>query len=429
MQKVEFNQVQETLYYDKLANGLDVYILPKPEFNKTYVTFTTKYGSIDNHFKPLGQNEFKLVPDGIAHFLEHKMFEKEDGDVFQKFSEQGASANAFTSFNKTAYLFSCTDNVEMNLKTLLDMVQEPYFTEQTVEKEKGIIGQEIMMYDDDPDWRVYFGVIENMYHHHPVKIDIAGTVESISKITAELLYECYHTFYHPSNMLLFIVGPVDAESMMDFIRKDQEAKDYDSAPTIERYFEEEPETVASKKQILEMNVQVPKCLVGVKATKVNLTGKEMLKYELAASLILDLLFSRSSDLYEKLVSEELIDNSFQFSFSLEQGFGFAIVGGNTKHPDKLAERIQKILLDAKNGKYLSKEALERAKKKRIGGFLRSLNSPEYIANQFTRYLFNDMNLFDVVPVLEELTYDDIIQVANELFAEERMTACQVLPKS
>lgn len=429
MKRIEFKQLDEELYYEKLDNGLDVYCLPKRGFNKTFITFTTKYGSVDNHFMPLGSNAFIQVPDGIAHFLEHKMFEKEDGDVFQKFSEQGASANAFTSFNKTAYLFSCTDNVEMNLKTLLDMVQEPYFTEQTVEKEKGIIGQEIMMYDDDPDWRVYFGVIENMYHHHPVKIDIAGTVESISKITAELLYECYHTFYHPSNMLLFIVGPVDAESMMDFIRKDQEVKDYDSAPTIERYFEEEPETVASKKQILEMNVQVPKCLVGVKATKVNLTGKEMLKYELAASLILDLLFSRSSDLYEKLVSEELIDNSFQFSFSLEQGFGFAIVGGNTKHPDKLAERIQKILLDAKNGKYLSKEALERAKKKRIGGFLRSLNSPEYIANQFTRYLFNDMNLFDVVPVLEELTYDDIIQVANELFAEERMTACQVLPKS
>ena len=164
------------------------------------------------------------VPDGIAHFLEHKMFEKEDGDVFQQFSKQGASANAFTSFTRTAYLFSSTSDTEKNLKTLLDMVQEPYFTEKTVEKEKGIIGQEITMYDDNPDWRLYFGVIENMYHHHPVKIDIAGTIESISHITAELLYECYNTFYHPSNMLIFITGPVNPEEIMEFIRADQDRK-------------------------------------------------------------------------------------------------------------------------------------------------------------------------------------------------------------
>ncbi|MDY7046848.1 pitrilysin family protein, partial [Virgibacillus sp. M23] len=157
---------------------------------------TTKYGSIDNRFVPLDKNEMVHVPDGIAHFLEHKLFEKADGDVFQDFSKQGASANAFTSFTRTAYLFSSTSNVERNLETLIDFVQDPYFTEKTVEKEKGIIGQEINMYDDNPDWRLYFGVIENMYKEHPVRIDIAGTVESISHITKDLLYECYETFYH-----------------------------------------------------------------------------------------------------------------------------------------------------------------------------------------------------------------------------------------
>lgn len=204
---INFEQLQETLFHEKMANGLDVYVLPKQGFNKTYAVFTTKYGSIDNQFVPLNKEEMVHVPDGIAHFLEHKLFEKADGDVFQDFSKQGASANAFTSFTRTAYLFSSTSNVEKNLETLVDFVQDPYFTEKSVEKEKGIIGQEINMYDDNPDWRLFFGLIENMYKDHPVKIDIAGTVESISHITKDLLYECYETFYHPSNMLLFIVGP------------------------------------------------------------------------------------------------------------------------------------------------------------------------------------------------------------------------------
>lgn len=228
MEKITFEQLQEELYYEKLANGLDVYILPKRGFNKTYATFTTKYGSVDNHFIPLGKEEFVKVPDGIAHFLEHKLFEKEDGDVFQQFSRQGASANAFTSFTRTAYLFSSTSNVELNLETLMDFVQEPYFTEKTVEKEKGIIGQEITMYDDNPDWRLYFGLIENLYQNHPVKIDIAGTIDSISHITKDMLYECYNTFYHPSNMLLFVVGPVDVEKIMNQIKENQAKKPFES---------------------------------------------------------------------------------------------------------------------------------------------------------------------------------------------------------
>jgi len=156
MKTIEFDQIQETLYYEKLENGLTVYILPKTGFNKTFATFTTNYGSIDDQFKPLNKDEYIRVPDGIAHFLEHKMFEKKEGDVFQQFSKQGASANAFTSFTRTAYLFSSTSEVEKNLITLMNMVQEPYFTEKSVEKEKGIIGQEIRMYDDNPDWRLFF---------------------------------------------------------------------------------------------------------------------------------------------------------------------------------------------------------------------------------------------------------------------------------
>jgi len=428
MEKIAFEQLKEELYYKKLENGLDVYILPKKGFNKTYATFTTKYGSIDNHFKPFGKDEFTKVPDGIAHFLEHKLFEKEDGDVFQQFSRQGASANAFTSFTRTAYLFSSTSHVEKNLETLMDFVQEPYFTEKTVEKEKGIIGQEITMYDDNPDWRLYYGVIENMFQQHPVKIDIAGTKESISHITKDMLYECYNTFYHPSNMLLFVVGAVEPTQIMKQIKENQAKKDYSAQPEIERIFESEIEEVAQKKQVLKMNVQTPKCIVGIKAPSSTIQGQEMLKKELSINIMLDILFGKSSVGYTDLYNEGLIDDSFSYDFSQEQGFGFAMAGGDTNDPEKLESRITSILMDAKTGSIFNEENLVRARKKKIGAFLRAINSPEYIANQFTRYAFNDMDLFEVVPVLEGITVEDLKAAAADLIDEKRFTVCQVVPK-
>ncbi|KAA9025812.1 EF-P 5-aminopentanol modification-associated protein YfmH [Niallia endozanthoxylica] len=428
MEKIEFNQLQEELFHEKLDNGLEVYILPKKGFNKTYATFTTKYGSIDNHFVPLGKEEYIKVPDGIAHFLEHKLFEKEDGDVFQQFSKQGASANAFTSFTRTAYLFSSTSDVELNLETLMDFVQEPYFSEKTVEKEKGIIGQEITMYDDNPDWRLYYGVIQNMYRNHPVKIDIAGTVESISHITKDLLYECYNTFYHPSNMLLFVVGPVEPDKVMKQIKNNQSKKQYNHVEEIKRQFEEEPVEVAEKNQVLQMNVQTSKCLVGIKAQKINQTGAEMLKHELTLNMMLEILFGKSSENYHVLYSAGLIDDSFSFDYSQEKGFGFAMVGGDTNDPDRLAENLENMLLSAKQGNVFTPENLERTKRKKIGTFLRAINSPEYIANQFTRYAFNEMNLFEVVPTLESITVDELKTAAVNFIDEERITVCQVVPK-
>jgi predicted Zn-dependent peptidase len=428
METLRFEQLDETLYYEKMSNGLDVYILPKQGFNKTFVTFTTKYGSIDNHFVPLGENEPKRVPDGIAHFLEHKLFEKEHGDVFQDFSKQGASANAFTSFTRTAYLFSSTSQVEKNIETLLDFVQEPYFTEKTVEKEKGIIGQEIKMYDDNPDWRLYFGLIQNLYKNHPVHIDIAGTIESITPITAELLYECYHTFYHPTNMLVFIVGAVSPEETMNLVRANQAKRTFENAKSIERLFDEEPIEVNEKKKVMHMSVQTPKCLVGIKANEPTRQGDDLLKNELCISLLLDYLFGKGSKTYQQLYNEGLIDDSFFFDYSEEYGFGFAMIGGDTKQPDELAERIQTLLVQMTNAE-IDADAIERVKKKKIGSFLRAINSPEFIANQFTRYAFNDMSLFDVVPMLEKITVADIQKVAVKFFKEEKMSVCQVLPKA
>ncbi|WP_440620137.1 EF-P 5-aminopentanol modification-associated protein YfmH [Bacillus subtilis] len=424
---IEYEQLQETLYHEKMSNGLDVYVLPKKGFNKTYAVFTTKYGSIDNRFVPLGKNEMVHVPDGIAHFLEHKLFEKADGDVFQDFSKQGASANAFTSFTRTAYLFSSTSNVERNLETLIDFVQDPYFTEKTVEKEKGIIGQEINMYDDNPDWRLYFGVIENMYKEHPVRIDIAGTVESISHITKDLLYECYETFYHPSNMLLFIVGPVDPEAIISQVRENQGKKPYTDQPEIKREEVKEQEAVFRKEKEIKMNVQGPKCLVGLKSKNPFKLGKELLKHELSMNLLLEALFGKSSAQYELLYEKGYIDETFSFDFTAEYGFGFAAIGGDTPEPDQLAEDISSMLLRA--GELITAEKIELARKKKIGAFLKALNSPEYIANQFTRYAFLDMSLFDVVTVLEQITLEDVQNVIQEEIAADRLTVCKVVPKS
>lgn len=427
MEKIVFEQLKETLYHEKLPNGLNVYLLPKSGFNKTYATFTTKYGSIDNRFVPIGQNEELHVPDGIAHFLEHKLFEKEDGDVFGQFSKQGASANAFTSFTRTAYLFSSTANVKESLETLMDFVQSPYFSEQTVEKEKGIIGQEITMYDDNPDWRVYFGLIENMYKTHPVKIDIAGTIDSIAAITKDLLYTCYETFYHPSNMLLFVVGPINEEELMEQIRTNQSKKEFKEATDIKRFFEDEPIEVASSKQVLKMPVQTSKCLVGFKAKNPNRSGKALLERELTINVLFDLLFGKSSQNYEKLYNDGLIDDSFSFDYTEEYGFGFAMIGGDTEDPEQLAGRLKEIMLsfDINN---ISENSLTRIKKKKIGSFLRALNSPEYIANQFTRYQFNEMNLFDIIPVLEGIQMTNLQEAASDLFDEKCFTVCQVVPK-
>lgn len=426
MEHVHFEQLNETLYYEKMDNGLEVYVLPKTGFSKSYVTFTTKYGSIDNHFVPPGQQEVR-VPDGIAHFLEHKMFEKEDGDVFQKFSEEGASANAFTSFTRTAYLFSATENIDNHTQTLIDFVQTPYFTEATVNKEKGIIAQEITMYDDMADWRLYFGTIENMYHQHPVKIDIAGTVESIQDITAEHLYLCHQTFYHPSNMVLFAVGAVEPEAFMELVRKNQASKNYTDKPEVQHLLPEEPDHVAISYRELQMDVVQPKVIYGLKAPVHQLTGNDMLKYELAMQVTIDILFGRSSAFYSNAYEQGLIDESYSADFSMESSYGFSMIGSDTDQPQELIAAIRAYLKTPFEQFANVEEQFERTKKRKIGSFLRALNSIEYIANQFTRYRLNEMDLFQVLPVLESLTVADLKAAYTQLQDSNAHTQFVILP--
>lgn len=424
MQSIHYYNLQETLYYEAMDNGLHVYVLPKPGFQKTYATFATKYGSVDNHFRVEGQNEVR-VPDGIAHFLEHKMFEEPEGDIFAKFASSGASANAFTSFDQTVYLFSATENIKDNLETLIDFVQNPYFTDQNVEKEKGIIGQEINMYQDNPDWRAYFGLIEALYKEHPVRIDIAGTVESIGTITKEDLYTCYNAFYHPSNMLLFVVGGVDPEETMEWVRSNQARKSYEKQGSIERLFEPEPQEVAQKRKESRLAVSLPKCLFGFKEKQVGLTGEKQLKRDLTTKIMLDLLFGSSTELYQKLYDEDLISDSFGHEYNSSPQYAFSAVGGDTKDPDLLLSRIREEVDRLKSAGFQAAD-FERARKKKMGGYLRMLNSPENIAHEFTRYQFRGADLFKVLPVYESITLEDVNQRLAEHVDWEQMAVSVVL---
>jgi predicted Zn-dependent peptidase len=405
VESIHYDNLQETLYYEVMDNGLHVYVLPKPGFQKTYATFATKYGSVDNHFKVEGESETR-VPDGIAHFLEHKMFEEPEGDIFAKFASNGASANAFTSFDQTVYLFSATENIHENLETLINFVQNPYFTDQNVEKEKGIIGQEINMYQDNPDWRVYFGLIEAMYKVHPVHIDIAGTVESIGTITKEDLYTCYNAFYHPSNMLLFVVGGVDPVETMNLIRSNQAAKSYEKQGSIERLFDPEPQGVEEKRRESRLAVSLPKCLFGFKEKQVGLTAEEQLRRDLTTKLMMDLLFGSSTELYQQLYDEDLISDSFGHEYNSSPQYAFSAVGGDTKDPDQLLERIH-TEVDKLKATGFQVSDFERARKKKMGGYLRMLNSPENIAHEFTRYQFRGVDFFKVLSVYESITIDDV----------------------
>ncbi|EGP4987693.1 TPA: M16 family metallopeptidase [Enterococcus faecium] len=428
MNKTEYEQINETLYHEVLPNGLSVYLLPKNDYHKTYGLFSTNYGSIDNEFIPYGEKEKVKVPDGIAHFLEHKLFEKEDGDVFQLFGQQGASANAFTSFTKTSYLFSTTDQVEKNLTTLIDFVQAPYFTEETVNKEKGIIGQEIQMYEDDPNWRMFFGILNNLYPTHPLHIDIAGTVESIDKITAQDLYTCYRTFYQPSNMVLFVVGKMEPEKLMKLIRENQEAKNFPPKQEIVRYFPENTKEII-KQSALEAAITRDKFVLGIKGLDtLPQEGTELLRYKTAINLLFQMILGNTSRNYLAMYNQGIIDDSFGFEFSLDREFHFADFSGDTDEPEKAAEKVKEIILGFADDPEVSEMNLDLLKKKMLGQYFQSLNSIEYIANQFTQSLFGDRTLFDLPEIIDSIQMKDVLAAGEAFISEEAFSEFYMRPK-
>ncbi len=410
---IESKELDETLHQYSFYPGLNLYVLPRQGYQKKYAVYSTRFGSIDNRFRVEPENEITELPDGVAHFLEHKLFEDERGNVFDRFAALGASPNAFTSFTQTSYLFSCTSNFEQSLNHLLDFVQEPYFTEQTVQKEQGIIGQEIQMYQDHPHWRVFFNLLEGLYQQHPVRNDIAGTAESIAQITPDLLYRCYKTFYHPSNMALFVIGDLNPDQVARQVEDNIAGRNYQALGEIVRFFPEEPAEINRKCSEQELVVSEPIMFLGFKDPVVDkLQGRDLMRREILMELILDIIFGSSEQFYNDLYRDNLIDENFGAEYTAEINYGYTMIGGETRDPEKLCERIMNEISEIRNTG-IRAEQYERHRRKILGGYIRRFNSLEFIANNFLAYHFRGTELFELPSILHEIKLEDAVNLLEE----------------
>ncbi|MBO4941414.1 MAG: insulinase family protein [Clostridia bacterium] len=422
-EKTENKFLNESVLFGVHESGLRVYIVPKKGFSKYYAIYGTEYGSIDRVLKFDGQEI--LLPDGIAHFLEHKLFEEEDGrNAFDKFALTGASSNAFTSFDMTAYLFSCTDSFYENLDILLEFVNNPYFTDENVAKEQGIIGQEIKMYDDDPDWRLFFNMLQGMYHANPAKTDIAGTVESISHITPELLYKCCEAYYNPSNMMLVMVGDIDEKKAVSYIDKHVK-KDKDRG-RIEKSICDEPSGVAQKIVRQKLSVSKPLFLMGFKEKEEGIDGEKLLMKQIKTDILMEVLFGKSSSFFTELYGEGLIDGSFGKDSELERSYGFSSISGESSEPEKVYKRALEYLKEIKK-KDLDKGAVDVAKRVLIGRDLRRFNSVERMGNDFIRSFMNDINPLVYSELVENVSLDELKERLCEHFDEDSCTLSIIEP--
>lgn len=366
----------ETCYRLDHPAGLPIFVWPKPGYTSTYAVFATKYGSIDTAFTSRvdGKEVSTEVPAGIAHYLEHKLFENEDCDAFERYAKTGASANAYTSFNQTAYLFSCTENVEASLEILLDFVQKPYFTKETVRKEQGIIGQEIRMCEDSPSRRVLFNLLRALYHNHPIKIDIAGTVESIAQITPELLYGCYHTFYNLHNMVLVVAGNVTPEQVRRVADKTLiPAPDWQ----LERRAVDEPDAAVTGRVEETMPVSAPLFYLGYKDYIPPEEGNRCRTAEelAAAEVLLELLAGKASPLYARLMEAGLINAGFGADYFEGPGYAVWMFAGESKDPDAVRAAIEEELARVRRDG-LDAGAFEAARRALYGRLVSALNDVE-----------------------------------------------------
>ena len=428
MAVLESPVLREALHSKRLASGLQVYVLPKPGFARKYATFATRYGSIDSQFIVPGESEPLRVPDGIAHFLEHKLFEEEGGNVFDDFAKLGANTNAYTDYTSTTYLFSCTDHFPEAFEILLDFVQRPYFTDENVEKEKGIITQELLMYQDDPGNRVRTGTMEALYRRHPIRLEIGGTPDSVSHITKELLHRCYRTFYHPSNMAVFVVGDVDADGVIRQVEENQQRKGRTGAQgEIRRVFPDEPAEVAEGEKVQRMAVSQPMFRLGFKDTSLGLTGRALAERDVATRIALEAITGMGSPLFQELYEAGLVDLSFGADYHGEKDFGYSILGGDTKDPDTLHRRlldgIEKL---AQSG--ITPDDFERAHKKFHGDTLRLFNNFSGLAYFFNHWLFKGVTVFDYLDAVASLSRSAVNQRLREHFHRENHVVSVVVPK-
>ncbi len=386
----------------KHSSGLDIMLCPMHGFSTTYAMFAAKVGSIDVTFKTQKEDDFVSVPAGIAHFLEHKMFESQEGDTFAQYAKTGASANAFTGFDKTAYLFSCTDNFEQSLRILIKQVTEPYFTKENVDKEQGIIAQEIQMYDDNPGWRVMFNLLQSLYHNNPIKTDIAGDIQSISEIDADLLYRCYNTFYNLNNMALVICGNFDQQSavtIIDEMLKPAEPIVVDRKPVTEPY------NVVKSKVEQSFPVSMPLFQLGFKIPPANGTG--MLKKSIIGEVLLDVLCGEASDLYRKMYDSMLINASFGSEILGGRDYICAMIDGESQKPDEVRDAINSQIANLqKNG--VDEQDFMRCKKAAYGRYVSAYCKPESLAHFILTSHFAGLDdAYKSLEIISQITITDL----------------------
>ena len=406
-------------------SGLDIYVYPK-DLTTYYGLFATKYGSVDNHFRKKGEEAFTDVPDGIAHFLEHKMFENEDGvDTFLRFAQTGASANAFTGFRNTAYLFSCTENFYESLEILLDFVTKPYFTEETVQKEQGIIGQEIRMGEDDPGRALIFGMLKCLYENNPVRYEIAGTVESISHITSDLLYRCYHTFYNLGNMALCVCGRVEAEKVLEVA--DKMLPDRKPDFEVESVYREESEKVFQSRMTRRMQVAKPMFCIGIKDTCISEDPEERMKKSTAIGILCEVLFGKTSEFYNTLYDEGLISPSFDFWAEHNACFSFLSINGECDQPETIYDRFVSYVEEKiKTG--LDPVSFERCRRVALASFMKGFDSTEEIASTLLiTFAMEGADLFSYPDLIRMIDLPYMEQLMKQLFVPSHYAMMTLLP--
>lgn len=422
MDKKLYPRIGEEVIWVTLDNGLPVCIVPKKGFSRKYALFATRYGGMDMRFRLNGQ--WLDTPAGIAHYLEHKMFDTEDGNALQELAMNGAEPNAFTSNAITCYYFDSTEKFYENLEILLSFVSVPYFTDESVEKEQGIIGQEIGMIEDNPEWQVYKQLMQSLYHTSPARTPVAGSVESIRKITAQTLYDCHRAFYTPANMCLVVVGDVEPQQVLDIARR---VLPKDSGELIERdYGAEEPTEAARAYAEERMEVSMPSFLVGFKCPPQH-GGEEQHRFAAIGELACDVLMGESSPLYARLYGQGLINGSFGAAFDILPGAAYAYAGGDSKDPKAVAEAI---LAEAQR---LAHEGVDEDYYKRIvnadfGAALRELNSFESIAVSMAEGRFQGYDPYRFPEIYDSITAADVLAFLRENVTRSHMALSVIAPK-
>lgn len=409
--------MDETVYKHLHDSGLEIYFIPKPGFTKKYAYFGTKYGSFNNCF--VSNDEMVCMPKGIAHFLEHKIFEDSERNIFDKFAALGASVNAYTSFNATVYHFSTVDQFDEGLAELLRFVQRVNLTEENVEKEKGIIVQELKSYEDDPEYMVYFNLLKAMYGEHPLRDDIGGDEASVRAITKAQLEACYEAFYAPANMVLIISGDINEENLLEIIEKELSEAFLSRKTAIKQPLPVESSVVSQAYSELNFDVPMPLFEMGIKGRSAFENNKEVMETAIACKIILDTHFGKGSDFYKQLYEEGLINSSFGMDFSFGDAYAYFIFGGESKDPEAVSVRLKQAVSELiETG--VDMEGFERIRRKMIGRLISSANSVQYLSSAFVSYFMKGMDLFEYIKTVGEVTPEIGLAYFKETFKDEHI---------